>query len=149
MSRPRHVDIDWPALVRAFERFDPEAGGAGEPYLNVRTGKVAYFGASYMDVHQGETLNTDLHIALSLPSSYLEGRRARMRAFAATVAEPELSRRLREVLTSSDAIQGFYELLGEHQSTLSRWQRAEWPRIKEVIDVWVAQENLTHDRSLP
>ena len=75
MKRPRRVDIDWPDLMRAFERFDPTWEDAPLPYLNLRTGRVSYFGLN-QDVDYLDTLDFDRYVALSLPSEFPPERRA-------------------------------------------------------------------------
>lgn len=141
MRRSRRVDIDWPELQRAFERFDPTWEDAPLPYLNLRTGRVSYFGLN-QDVDFLDTLDYDQYIALSVPVDYTGERRARMRAFAAAVAEHDLSERLRQALTAARAVAGFYELLDQHPGELARWLRAESQRTQAIIDQWVQSERL-------
>ena len=148
MKRPRRVDIDWPDLMRAFERFDPTYEDEPLPYLNLRSGKVSYFGLN-QDVDYLDTLDFDRYVALSLPSEFPPERRARMRAFAATVAQQSLSELLREALAASRGVLRFYETLEGHPSELARWRRAEGPRTQDILDAWVLAENLIVQRPAP
>lgn len=143
MKNPRlmDVEIDWLALQRAFERFDPSWDGEPLPYLNLRTGKVAYFGAEE-GVDIADTLDFERHLALTLPDEAIEERRARMRAFVATVPDLSLSQRLREALQSPGGVTTFYEILIDHPAHLARWERVEAPRVRDVINGWVLSEQL-------
>lgn len=141
MRRPRRVDIDWQDLRRAFERFDPTWEHEPLPYLNLRTGRVSYFGLN-QDMDFLDTLDYDQYIALSVPPEYLSERRARMRAFAAAVADQDLSERLRQALTGDRGVARFYELLDQHQAQLARWLQAEAQRTQTVIDLWLQAERL-------
>jgi hypothetical protein len=148
MRRLRRVSIDWFGLQRAFERFDPSWEREPLPYLNVRTGQVAYFGAEEgMDV--ADTLDFERHVALSVSQQSLSERHARMRAFAAAIAEPDLSARLREVLSGEGCVNGFYRVLEGHPPLLSRWRRVEAPRVRELITDWLRSEALQPENAPP
>lgn len=148
MRRPRRVDIDWQDLRRAFERFDPTWDEEPLPYLNLRTGRVSYFGLN-QDVDFLDTLDYDQSIALSVPPEFLTERRARMRAFAAAVSEADLSERLRLALTNDRGVAHFYSLLDQHPAELSRWLRVESARTQAIIDLWVQTERLLCDKPAP
>lgn len=141
MRNPRVVAIDWVALQRAFERLDATCEGEPHPYLNLRTGKVAYFGANEC-TNLSDTLDLDRHVALTLSDQALRDRHARLRAFIATVPEPELSLRLREALSQQGGIGTFYDILLEHPHHHARWQRAEAPRLYALIEEWLRSEGL-------
>lgn len=146
MKKPRSVRIDWESLRRAFERYDPD--GIPLPYLNLRTGRVTFFGEG-QDLDLADTLDFDRHVAVHLPPHTVSERHARMRAFAATVAEPALSERLREALSREGGIGTFYDILREHPSAADRWRRQETPRIHEAISEWIRAEQLIPDTHPP
>jgi hypothetical protein len=149
MKNPRlvEIEIDWLALQRAFERFDPTWDGEPLPYLNLRTGKVAYFGADEgLDI--ADTLDFERHIALTLPDQVLTERHARMRAFLATLPDVDLSGTLRRALDEKGGVTTFYEILIDHQKHYERWQSIEAPRVRDVIDRWVQAEQL-QPRNVP
>ncbi len=89
-----------------------------------------------------DTLDFDRHVALHVTPQMMSERHARMRAFVATVAEPELSERLREALSQQGGVQGFYAILTEHPQVGTRWQRVESPRVQELIEEWLRSEQL-------
>lgn len=142
MRRPQQVEIDWLELKRAFERLDPSWEAGPLPYLNLRTGKITYFGeAEGLDL--ADTLDFDLHAAVVVPTQVLSDRQARMRAFAATVAEPELSARLRDATLQEGGVAMFYDILSQYPAISTRWRRSEDPRIHELINDWLRFEQLT------
>ena len=141
MKSPRPVEIDWIALQRAFERFDPTWEDEPLPYLNLRTGKISYFGEEE-GVDFAETLDFDQHIALTLSPQDLTERHARMRAFAAAVPEADLSARLRRALSEEGGVGRFYEILSEHPTLCARWERVEGPRVRELLVKWLESELL-------
>lgn len=142
MRRPQKVEVDWLDLLRAFERLDPSWDSGPLPYLNLRTGKVTYFGES-VGVDLADTLDFDRHAAIVLSYQALSDRQARMRAFAATVAEPELSARLRDALQRPGGVALFHDLLSQNPSISARWRRSEDPRLHELIAEWLRFEQLT------